>query len=72
MRYSFEPDNLSVTCGTITRGNVSAPSQYIFLKDKPVWFDLPENEAKHIDGFGPNFEGRLRKWKETKATKALA
>lgn len=48
MRYHFQADSLGIAIGTMDKEcNFStAPTIHIFIKDKPAWFDIPDDGGK--------------------------
>ena len=45
-------------------GSVPKPKEHIFLVDRAVWWDLPENDGleRHSE-FNEPFQARLRAWR---------
>ena len=45
MIYMFAPDTIGIAAGTIKKGEVPGPFAHIFLKDKPSWFTIPNDDG---------------------------
>lgn len=67
MRYHFVPNITYVTVGSINERQRAAlePTAYIFLKDKPAWFNVPTATAG-CEEFGEKFTRRISEWRKTK------
>ena len=61
MMYNHEPSRIGITVGTTNDKTIAGlkPTAYIFLKDKPSWFTLPDDEAERADEFNGDFDKRL-------------
>src|SRR5436190_12280912 len=46
-QYNATPERISLAAGTIddwdVKGELVKPREYTFIKEKPVWFDLPDD-----------------------------
>jgi hypothetical protein len=66
MRYYFQPYKLAIALGTVdNRCDVSkGPSIHIFLKDKPMWFNVPDDGAKQYQTHQTDndFSQKLEQW----------
>lgn len=67
MKYHCRPDGQSVAMGLVDNGYVKAwdakPTQHIFLKEKALWWDLPDDGLMRHNGAGEAFEKRVEVWK---------
>ena len=61
MRYFFEPDRFGITVGLLDGGKQLElrPSAHIYLKDKPAWFDVPDDGARRWQEFNMEFTERI-------------
>lgn len=61
MLYFFDPNRIGITMGLIDGGKdlKLPPSAHIFLKDKPAWFQVPEDGAERCQEFNNNFTERV-------------
>ncbi len=68
MRYFFEPDRVAVTVGCLDGGKQLElqPSAHIFLKDKPAWFEVPEDGARRWQEFHTEFTERIEEHRTKK------
>lgn len=66
MRYFFEPNRFFVTVGLIAGGEASelAPGCHIFLKDKPIWFQLPDDGTARREEFSTAYAQRIDEYEK--------
>jgi len=71
MQYKCQPDNISITVGSIDEESLKAPlpkvSQHIFLSEKASWFEMPGEEKERcqkFDKFSTNFQKKVDGWKK--------
>ena len=67
MRYHHQPEELGIASGTIGKSAapLPRPKEHIFLQDKAVWFELPDDGLQRFDEFDPPFQHELDEWKRT-------
>lgn len=62
IQYDCYPDKTHVAAGTIVKGAEVLPKLgvHIFVKSKPVWYDIPGDGLPRWDGFDDEFNEKLR------------
>jgi hypothetical protein len=70
MQYLFQPNRIGLTAGTFDRVEGSLPKvgEHIFLKEKAVWFEVPDDGIPRFEGFPDVFGRLLEEWVEGKDT----
>lgn len=65
IQYDCYPDKTHVAAGTIVKGAEILPKLgvHIFVKSKPVWYDIPEDKLPRWDEFDDEFNEKLRAYK---------
>ena len=69
MRYFTERDRLGILVALIddSKDLDLKPSAHIFLKDKPAWFQLPDDGIQRCQEFNAEFAERLEELQREKA-----
>jgi hypothetical protein len=72
MKYKFQPENVSITAGSIdessVKGSLVKPCEHIFLAEKAEWFEVPNDGASRYETFPGGFEEKLEGWRKGLAT----
>lgn len=69
MQYSFEPEKIYTTAGTIdessVKGELPKPSSHIFVAEdeKARWYDI-EDRLPRTERFSQAFQKKIDNWKE--------
>lgn len=69
MQYDCYPEKTHVTASTVVEDvtdimKTLKPGDHIFLKDKPEWYRIPEDNAPRYEGFDQSFLDRQTRWDE--------
>ena len=68
MRYHFQEDSLGINLGTLDIGCDFVPETqcHIFVKDKPAWYQIPDDGKPRHDRFDNDgkYEDGMRRWRE--------
>jgi hypothetical protein len=64
MQYYCQNDRLTVAASSIDESKVPLPqvSQHIFVKEKPLWYEIPEDGVERFDGMHPTFDIKMQQW----------
>lgn len=68
IQYDCYPDKTHVAAGTIVKGAERLPNVnvHIFVKSKPVWYDIPEDGLPRWEEFDDEFNEKLRAYRAAK------
>ncbi|ETN40877.1 uncharacterized protein HMPREF1541_05157 [Cyphellophora europaea CBS 101466] len=66
MWYTFRDGKVGIASATLDQdyGVSLAPSKHIFLKDRPTWFQVPDDGAKRYDEHEADFGRQIREWRD--------
>lgn len=66
MLYLFQPDRLGIVAGLFDGKEAAklTPTAHIFLKDKPEWFNVPDDGAGRYQGFPGGFEKQIEEYQK--------
>lgn len=69
IQYDCYPDKTHVAAGTIAEGASLVPKVgvHIFVKEKPIWYDIPEDKLPRWDEFDDEFREKLHAYKNSKS-----
>lgn len=69
MRYHFQEDSLGIVLGTIDENCDFVPdtSYHIFVKDKPAWFQIPNDGKPQYQRFPDDrrYEEGMQQWRKS-------
>jgi hypothetical protein len=67
MWYKLDPDSIAVTMGSIdedtVKGELPSANKHIFLKEKAMWYVLPDDGLERYETFPKNFQKMIDEWK---------
>lgn len=65
MVYHFEKERMAVCLGSVNEAEPALPKleAHIFLESKAPWFVVPDDGARRLNRFSPEFEDVIAKWK---------
>lgn len=68
MQYHCYPDKTHVAAGSVVQGSETLPKVgcHIWIKRKPIWFEIPEDGVERWQEFDLAFEEWYGKWKADK------
>lgn len=53
-----EPERINISAGVLddweVKGDIVKPHEYIFVEEKPVWYDIPNDGLQRLVGRGPS------------------
>lgn len=67
IQYDCYPEKTHVAAGLVIKGKgqelLPKVGVHIFVKEKPVWYDIPEDGLPKWDGFDDEFNEKMRAYK---------